>query len=170
MGKESVVTIGGHQYRYEYDGESGKTIYKGPVGSAPELGEAEFLSAVSESRKLEKFRNFVEQFVEGKREKDRKWHEEAGIRYRDPFEDLKITDEYSYVYSTTNFRTGEIDYHSKDAGADLYVIFDGSAYDYFAQDSILSGGGYGWELINEAKKYGYSGEWVDNITLGFYPE
>jgi hypothetical protein len=50
MGKESVVEIGGHQYRYQYDEESGKTLYKGPVGTAPELGEAEFLKAVKQKQ------------------------------------------------------------------------------------------------------------------------
>ena len=47
MGKESVVEIphgSGNRYRYEYS--AGSTIYKGPVGSAPDLGEAEFLDAI----------------------------------------------------------------------------------------------------------------------------
>jgi len=44
MGKESVVEIpagSGNKYRYVYD--QGSTKYLGPVGSAPEIGEAEFL-------------------------------------------------------------------------------------------------------------------------------
>jgi hypothetical protein len=42
MGKESIVKINGHQYRYEYQG--GKTVYLGPVGDAPTLSESEFMS------------------------------------------------------------------------------------------------------------------------------
>jgi hypothetical protein len=42
MGKESVVTIGGHLYRYAYEGDSQKTIYLGPVGDSPPLTEQEF--------------------------------------------------------------------------------------------------------------------------------
>jgi len=43
MPKESVVEIpsgSGNKYRYEYS--DGATVYRGPVGSAPELGEEEF--------------------------------------------------------------------------------------------------------------------------------
>lgn len=43
MGKESIVEIpegSGNQYRYVY--EDGKTLYKGPVGDAPELTEEGF--------------------------------------------------------------------------------------------------------------------------------
>jgi len=42
--KESVVQIGGHRYRYVYDHETHATVYKGPVGSAPDLSEEEFLT------------------------------------------------------------------------------------------------------------------------------
>jgi len=35
----------GNRYRYEY--ENGKTVYKGPVGNAPELGEVEFLEMMA---------------------------------------------------------------------------------------------------------------------------
>ena len=41
--KESVVEIpvgSGNRYRYEYS--EGQTLYRGPVGSAPDLGEEEF--------------------------------------------------------------------------------------------------------------------------------
>ena len=44
MSDESVVIIKGHKYRYRYDYMTGKTIYLGPVGSAPDIGEEEFLS------------------------------------------------------------------------------------------------------------------------------
>ena len=50
MGKESVVEIpagSGNKYRYVYD--QGSTKYLGPVGSAPEIAEAEFMDAMSES-------------------------------------------------------------------------------------------------------------------------
>ena len=43
MSRESIVEIpsgSGNKYRYEYS--EGKTRYKGPVGDAPEIGEAEF--------------------------------------------------------------------------------------------------------------------------------
>ena len=39
--KENVVEIKGHKYRYIY--EDGETRYLGPVGSAPQISEAEFL-------------------------------------------------------------------------------------------------------------------------------
>ena len=42
---ENIVEIpegSGNYYRYEY--EAGATVYKGPVGSAPELSEQEFLA------------------------------------------------------------------------------------------------------------------------------
>lgn len=45
MGKESIVEIpkgSGHKYRYEY--QDGQTVYKGPVGDSPELGEEQFLA------------------------------------------------------------------------------------------------------------------------------
>jgi len=49
MGKESIVEIppgSGNHYRYEYDESSGKTLYRGPVGDAPQIGEEEFLRLV----------------------------------------------------------------------------------------------------------------------------
>jgi hypothetical protein len=39
--KESIVTIGGHQYRYGYI--YGKTTYLGPVGDAPPIDETQFM-------------------------------------------------------------------------------------------------------------------------------
>jgi len=42
--KESIVVISGHRYRYEY--VDGATVYRGPVGDAPELSEQEFLAAM----------------------------------------------------------------------------------------------------------------------------
>jgi len=38
----------GNRYRYEYEG--GKTQYKGPVGTAPEMGEEEFLNVIGKGR------------------------------------------------------------------------------------------------------------------------
>lgn len=40
--KESVVDIGGHQYRYGYDPATKKTTYLGPVGGAPTISERTF--------------------------------------------------------------------------------------------------------------------------------
>ena len=51
MGKESIVEINGHQYRYEY--VDGKTVYRGPVGDGPALSEEEFLAAVEERKPWE---------------------------------------------------------------------------------------------------------------------
>jgi hypothetical protein len=45
-GKESVVEINGHLYRYEY--RDGKTHYLGPVGSAPSISEEEFMASFEE--------------------------------------------------------------------------------------------------------------------------
>jgi len=50
MSKESVVEIpigSGNMYRYVY--EDGKTRYVGPVGSAPDLGEEDFLMLINKS-------------------------------------------------------------------------------------------------------------------------
>ena len=47
MPKDSIVEIpsgSGNRYRYEYS--EGQTLYRGPVGSAPEIGEQEFLKAL----------------------------------------------------------------------------------------------------------------------------
>jgi hypothetical protein len=44
--KESIVEIppeSGNFYRYGYEPDSGKTVYRGPVGNAPSLHEEEFL-------------------------------------------------------------------------------------------------------------------------------
>jgi len=41
---ESIVVIGSHQYRYSYNPDTGKTEYRGPVGSAPELKEEQFMA------------------------------------------------------------------------------------------------------------------------------
>jgi hypothetical protein len=49
MGGESIVDIGGHQYRYEYDPDTGKTLYRGPVGDSPPLAEAEFFNHMSKA-------------------------------------------------------------------------------------------------------------------------
>jgi len=46
MPRGSIVQIGNHQYRYHYDPTSQKTIYDGPVGSAPEIGEEEFMDGI----------------------------------------------------------------------------------------------------------------------------
>jgi hypothetical protein len=35
----------GHKYRYDYD--DGKMVYRGPVGEAPQISEAEFLAMVT---------------------------------------------------------------------------------------------------------------------------
>jgi len=47
MPQESIVEIpsgSGNKYRYRY--EDGRTIYRGPVGDAPELDEEKFLFAI----------------------------------------------------------------------------------------------------------------------------
>jgi len=49
MPRESIVEIpsgSGNKYRYAYDPSSKATNYLGPVGSAPDLGEAEFMDAI----------------------------------------------------------------------------------------------------------------------------
>jgi hypothetical protein len=50
---ESIVEINGHFYRYEYEPESGKTLYKGPVGDAPALTQAEFERTIIPSQEQE---------------------------------------------------------------------------------------------------------------------
>lgn len=57
---ENVVEIpegSGNKYRYEY--VDGDTVYKGPVGSAPEIGETEFLDIIiGREHKKEKFNKY----------------------------------------------------------------------------------------------------------------
>jgi hypothetical protein len=43
---DSIVNISGHQYRYRYNPDTGKTEYKGPVGDAPALTEEEFFALI----------------------------------------------------------------------------------------------------------------------------
>jgi len=50
---ESVVTINGHLYRYEYEEATGKTLYRGPVGEAPAISEEEFLEYLRLSKDSE---------------------------------------------------------------------------------------------------------------------
>ena len=45
--KEHTIEISNNFYRYRYDPSSQKTVYLGPVGSAPEIDEEQFLSAVA---------------------------------------------------------------------------------------------------------------------------
>jgi len=45
--KEHVVEIKGGKYRYRYNEQTQKTEYLGPVGSAPDLGEGEFLKEMA---------------------------------------------------------------------------------------------------------------------------
>jgi len=55
MPKESRVEIpsgSGNFYRYSYDPASRATIYLGPVGSSPDLGEEEFLDAIERTKEL----------------------------------------------------------------------------------------------------------------------
>jgi len=59
MGKETVVDISGHQYRYEYDEATKNTRYLGPVGSAPELSEEEFLVVTSKRFNMSDFQERV---------------------------------------------------------------------------------------------------------------
>ena len=61
MGKESIVTIKGGKYRYEYDPETQKTLYLGPVGDAPEIGEKDFMRCLTdfESEKEKLFRKMI---------------------------------------------------------------------------------------------------------------
>jgi hypothetical protein len=42
--KENVVQIKGGKYRYQYDPETGKTLYRGPVGDAPSISEQDFFN------------------------------------------------------------------------------------------------------------------------------
>jgi len=51
MGKESIVEIpegSGNFYRYDYDPDTQRTRYQGPVGDAPEIGESEFLVLIKQ--------------------------------------------------------------------------------------------------------------------------
>ena len=44
MGKEHIVGIKGHQYKYAYDPDTQSMKYLGPVGSSPPISEEQFLS------------------------------------------------------------------------------------------------------------------------------
>jgi len=54
MGKENIVKIKDGRYRYEYDDASGKTIYKGPVGTSPPLTEQQFRAAMVTTEEFER--------------------------------------------------------------------------------------------------------------------
>lgn len=62
MGKESVVDISGHRYRYEYDEASQKTHYLGPVGDAPAMSEEEFLAMTKDVKDAQKV--LLNKFIE----------------------------------------------------------------------------------------------------------
>lgn len=47
MMTESIVDIGGHQYRYRYNQDTQLTEYIGPVGDSPPLKESEFLAVAT---------------------------------------------------------------------------------------------------------------------------
>jgi hypothetical protein len=46
MAKVEIPPGSGNFYRYEYDEPSGKTVYKGPIGSAPAIEEEHFAKRV----------------------------------------------------------------------------------------------------------------------------
>jgi len=50
MPKEHTVEINGSFYRYAYDPSSQRTVYLGPVGSAPDLGEEQFFMAMASQK------------------------------------------------------------------------------------------------------------------------
>ena len=46
MPQENIVEIKGGRYRYHYDPDTKVTVYDGPVGDSPEIGEQEFLNGI----------------------------------------------------------------------------------------------------------------------------
>lgn len=62
---EHVVKINGGQYRYRYNPDTQATEYLGPVGDAPELGEAEFLAAMMEKKLTPKQKEMVKLMEDG---------------------------------------------------------------------------------------------------------
>ena len=63
---ETVVEIGGHHYRYEYDPESKNTLYRGPVGDAPALSEEEFLAIFGGFKEQEQYYHKFAEALGGK--------------------------------------------------------------------------------------------------------
>jgi hypothetical protein len=62
---ESVVSINGHLYRYEY--REGRTIYLGPVGEAPALSEQDFVEFLRLSRESEgEVREKIQQLIDSR--------------------------------------------------------------------------------------------------------
>jgi hypothetical protein len=56
MGKETIAEIpkgSGNFYRYEY--ADGQMVYRGPMGSAPEISETEFLKTMSRRKVVERW-------------------------------------------------------------------------------------------------------------------
>jgi hypothetical protein len=107
MGKESVVDIGGHQYRYTYDPESKKTLYLGPVGSAPPLSEADFSrlmmaeNLISDLQKQGIPRKMAEMMVDFAHEMEEEdmplWREEETLIYWAKLTSMMSVDESFYL-------------------------------------------------------------------------
>jgi len=55
MGKEHVVEIKGGRYRYAYDPDTKKTLYRGPVGDSPQLSEEQFLKEMGYQKLVDMF-------------------------------------------------------------------------------------------------------------------
>jgi hypothetical protein len=63
--KESIASIGGHQYRYAYDPSTKKTVYLGPVGDAPALSENELVNFLRMGASLDGEPEMIEEYKHG---------------------------------------------------------------------------------------------------------
>jgi len=112
--KETTVEIGGHRYRYHYDPDTQKTVYDGPVGSAPELSEAEFLKAITDTYE------FTEIKTAHKGVRDIYWEDLSDVE-----KELLKGSPHPMVYdkeAMTSYLKIENEY--LDTGSDTYYIYD----------------------------------------------
>lgn len=99
MPKESIAEIpkgSGNCYRYAYEG--GRTVYKGPVGEAPEINEEEFNKMVSTQTKVIE-RWDTETYSDKVKKWDFKVKEEINNErtFQDWETDMEVTIEADYI-------------------------------------------------------------------------
>lgn len=98
------------------------------------------------NKKPERVKKLFEEFLNSKREVEKKLCEEIGMKYEDPFADVRYyTDkkmEYEHNDDASKGWTGVlshiVDKTPEDTHLLLLVTFDGAGYDYFTYDSSPS--------------------------------
>lgn len=60
MTKDSIAVINDHEYKYRWDRESKKMLYRGPVGNAPLLSQDQFRTAVLNQQQQKEFQFYMD--------------------------------------------------------------------------------------------------------------